>query len=275
MRIDAHVHMMGKECRREKFLENLKEAGMDGAVVFSPSPGNMFGRNGDYRERIERVIEFTKGEEMLIPFFFVDPTEENALKQMQDAVSAGVKGFKIICSHFYPGNEEAMKAYEWIAGQNMPLMFHSGILYDGINVSGKYNRPCEFEPLLGVANLRFSLAHVSWPWTDECIAVYGKFDSYKKREPSGEAASMYLDLTPGTPPSYREGMLTHLMGNNFRVEDTVFWRSDNSVENYDSSYVRKWVERDCEIYRKLGLTEERKNKIYYDNFMAFLNGTGR
>lgn len=34
MRIDAHVHMMGKECRREKFLENLKEAGMDGAVVF-------------------------------------------------------------------------------------------------------------------------------------------------------------------------------------------------------------------------------------------------
>ena len=99
MRIDAHVHMMGKECRREKFLENLKEAGMDGAVVFSPSPGNMFGRNGDYRERIERVIEFTKGEEMLIPFFFVDPTEENALKQMQDAVSAGVKGFKIICSH--------------------------------------------------------------------------------------------------------------------------------------------------------------------------------
>ena len=106
-------------------------------------------------------------------------------------------------------------------------------------------------------------------------AVYGKFDSYKKREPSGEAASMYLDLTPGTPPSYREGMLTHLMGNDFRVEDTVFWGSDNSVENYDSSYVRKWVERDCEIYRKLGLTEERKNKIYYDNFMAFLNGTGR
>ena len=48
-----------------------------------------------------------------------------------------------------------------------------------------------------------------------------------------------------------------------------------TVENYDSSYVRKWVERDCEIYRKLGLTEERKNKIYYDNFMAFLNGTGR
>lgn len=272
MKIDAHVHMMGGECRKDKFLKELKAAGMDSAVIFSPPPGNMFGISGDYRERLEKVIKFTQGEEMLYPFFFVDPTEEDAIWQMKEAKEAGIKGFKIICNHFYPGDERAMEAYRWIALQQMPVMFHSGILYDGINASGKFNRPCEFETLLSIENLSFSLAHVSWPWTDECIAVYGKFDSYKKRVPNGKSASMYLDLTPGTPPSYRENMLTHLVGNDFRVEDTMFWGSDNSAENYNAEYVREWVKRDCTIYEKLGLPAWGMEKIYFDNFMRFMNG---
>ena len=217
-------------------------------------------------------MEFTAGEELLFPFFFLDPTEEDALSQMKDALEAGVKGFKIICTHFYPSDPKVLEACRWAAEKGVPVMFHSGILYDGINVSGKYNRPCEFEALLSVEKLRFSMAHVSWPWTDECIAVYGKFDSYKKREPSGKAASLYLDLTPGTPFTYREGMLTHLLGNDFQVEDILFWGSDNSVENYRPDYVKKWVEKDCGIYRRLGLSEHAMNKIYSDNYLHFLKG---
>lgn len=271
MRIDAHVHMemMGEKPDREEFLKRLKEAGMDGAAVFSPSPS---GNEKDYRKRLERVIGFTKGEELLFPFFFLDPTQEDAHAQMEDALEAGVKGFKIICTHFYPSDPKVLEACRWAAEKGVPVMFHSGILYDGINVSGKYNRPCEFEALLSVEKLRFSMAHVSWPWTDECIAVYGKFDSYKKREPSGKAASLYLDLTPGTPFTYREGMLTHLLGNDFQVEDTMFWGSDNSVENYRPDYVKKWVEKDCEIYHRLGLSEEVVNKVYSGNYLQFLKG---
>ena len=95
MRIDAHVHMgmMGEKPDREEFLKRLKEAGMDGAAVFSPSPS---GNEKDYRKRLERVIGFTKGEELLFPFFFLDPTQEDAHSQMEDALEAGVKGFKII-----------------------------------------------------------------------------------------------------------------------------------------------------------------------------------
>ena len=87
MRIDAHVHMgmMGEKPDREEFLKRLKEAGMDGAAVFSPSPS---GNEKDYRKRLERVIGFTKGEELLFPFFFLDPTQEDAHSQMEDALEA-------------------------------------------------------------------------------------------------------------------------------------------------------------------------------------------
>ncbi len=275
MRIDAHIHMHsdGKGVDREEFAEKLRQAGMDAGVVFSPSPGRMFdGPALTYQERAESVARFTEGLDFLYPFFFLDPTEPDAAAQIDYALSCGARGFKIICSHFYPGDERAMEAYRCIAEKGVPIMFHSGILYDGINVSGNYNRPCGFEPLLSIAGLRFSLAHVSWPWTDECIAVFGKFNAYLQGHPAGQAASMYLDLTPGTPPTYREGMLTHLLCNDFPAKGVMFWGSDNCIENYRPQYVRDWVARDTAIYEKLGLTGEEIERVYRQNFLKFLQG---
>lgn len=275
MRIDAHIHMMtdGSQTDRSDFLDRLHQGGMDAGVIFSPAPGRMFGGSAaDYRERVECVLRFTRDESNLFPFYFLDPTDKDAAQQVEYALSCGIMGFKIICNHFYPGDERAMDTYRCIAEKGAPLMFHSGILYDGINVSGKYNRPCEFEPLLSVSGLRFSMAHVSWPWTDECIAVFGKFSSYLERNPDGKAADMHLDLTPGTPFTYREGMLTHLLENEFPAKGVIFWGSDNSIENYRPSYVQKWVETDTVIYKKLGLTQEEIDCVYGQNFLRFLHG---
>lgn len=272
MRFDAHVHMHGGQANSDELLGRLKEAGFDGAVVFSPAPNGMLGESGTNEQRLEHLLKYTKGKDTLFPFYFIDPTEEDALWQLRNAKEAGAVGYKVICNHFYPGYERAMKVYHWIAENHMPLMFHSGILYDGINVSGKYNRPCEFEPLLSVEGLRFSMAHVSWPWTAECIAVYGKFNSFLERNPGGKAAKLYLDITPGTPPTFRQDTMTHVFGNGFHVEDEVFWGSDNFVEDYNTEYARRIRERDDEIFAKLGLSKELRNDIYYKNFMEFLKG---
>ena len=67
-------------------------------------------------------------------------------------------------------------------------------------------------------------------------------------------------------------MLTHLLGNAFQVEDTMFWGSDNSVENYRPDYVTKWVEKDCEIYHRLGLSEAAVNIVYSCHYLQFLKG---
>ena len=72
---------------------------------------------------------------------------------------------------FIHGIRRQLEVYRWIAEQHMPLMFHSGILYDGINASGKYNRPCEFEPLYLWLVCVFPVAHVHGPGLVECIAV--------------------------------------------------------------------------------------------------------
>ena len=246
MRIDAHVHMTGNESDSSRLMERLEKAGFDGAIVFSPSPNGMLGKSCPNQERLYKLLRYTA------------------------AKTAGVKGYKVICSHFYPSDERAMELYRWIAAQDMPLMFHSGILYDGINISGKYNRPCEFEPLLSIEGLQFSVAHLSWPWVDECIAVYGKFNAFLERNPGGKAAKMYLDITPGTPPTFREGALTHLFGNGFKVEDIVFWGSDNHAEDYDHAYAERIRKRDYEIFEKLGLPQEQQEKIFRDNVREFL-----
>lgn len=270
MRIDAHVHMRGGEKEPDRLMEKLNRAGFDGAVVFSEAPDGMLGRTGTNRERLERLIRYTEKQENLFPFYFIDPTQGDARDQLREAREAGAVGYKIICSHFYPSDERAMEVYRWIAEHDMPLMFHSGILYDGINVSGKYNRPCEFEPLLSIENLRFSIAHLSWPWVDECIAVYGKFNAFLENNPDGKAAKMYLDITPGTPPTFRKEALTHVFGNGFKVEDIVFWGSDNQTVDYQAEYAKKIRERDEEIFEELQISREQQEKIFYQNFMSFL-----
>ncbi|HIS25956.1 MAG TPA: hypothetical protein IAA57_03490 [Candidatus Pullilachnospira intestinigallinarum] len=270
MRIDAHVHMNGEEKDSGKLMKNLERAGFDGAVLFSPSPNALFGKKMSNQERLEHLLQYTRGRDLLYPFYFVDPTEEDAEEQVKAAKEAGVKGYKIICNHFYPGDERAIMIYQWIADHKMPLMFHSGILYDGINVSGKYNRPCEFERLLSIKGLKFSLAHISWPWTGECIAVFGKFNCFKEQNPDGKAASMFLDLTPGTPPTFREDALRHVFGNGFHVDTCTFWGSDNVAEDYNWEYAKQIRERDEEIFGKLGLSQTYQDDIFQGNFRRFL-----
>lgn len=159
--IDVHTHMFGGTGDAKQLVENMNKAGVYAATVFSKAPNGMLGKAGTNQERLEELLQFTEGRENLYPFYFIDPTEDDAIEQLEMAKKAGVKGFKVMCTHYYPGDERAMKCYHWMAEHNMPAMFHSGILYDGINPSGKYNRPCEFEPLLSVNNFRFSLAHLS------------------------------------------------------------------------------------------------------------------
>jgi hypothetical protein len=53
--------------------------------------------------------------------------------------------------------------------------------------------------------LRFSLAHLSWPWVDECIALFGRF-----RAAAGwqlDRCQMWIDTCRGTPDAWREEAL--------------------------------------------------------------------
>ena len=219
-------------------------------------------------ERLDNLFEWVGSGPLLYPFFWVDPFEDDAAEHVHLAVKRGVRGFKVICDSFYPGDERALKVFKAIAATGRPILFHSGILWDG-TTSSAYNRPAAFEALLEVDGLRFALAHASWPWCDELVAVYGKFlNSYSAPRPfSGE---MFIDIAPGTPPIYRREVLTKLFTVGYDTSRNVIFGSDGNTADYNTAWVREWLERDNAIYRELGLSEEALSGIHGENLKCFV-----
>ena len=183
-------------------------------------------------------------------------------------MDAGCAGFKVICETHYPGDERAMPVYQRIADLGKSILFHSGILWDwGDN--GNYNRPCNFECLMGVSNIKFALAHVSWPWTDECLSVYGKFTNLWEH-PSFRNQFMHIDLTPGTPMCYRQDVLNTIHDVDYwGIRDRMLFGSDAFTGTFDGAFVADWAKNDTEMLLKAGYDQETVDKVLYDNAMAF------
>jgi len=280
MRIDCHIHSNIADVDRNDIISRLKAGGFDGGIVFSHSPSRGRGDSPQSEKRIDSVLKICDGHKYLFPFFFIDPTEPDALEQVELARNKGIMGFKVICSQHFPCDERAMPVYQKIAELNKPVMFHSGILYDGRNASGNYNRPCNFEGLLSVDGLRFSLAHVSWPWTDECIAVYGKFSNAlyhsEKNSPAGE---MFIDLTPGTPRSYRKPMYDKLLFTGYNIKKNLLYGIDSSTGSYGSVYAKYTLDYDESVFDEyyatggmfgVKLDDDFKEYLYYKNAIRFI-----
>ena len=267
--LDGHIHIGDPNADRGHFMRSLHSAGFEGALVISPSPASF--RNSadhtDWQSRLNDLECWSLLSPKLYPFFWIDPLEEDAERQI-DTMSDRVAGFKVICNRFYPSDERAMKVFRHIASLNKPILFHSGILWDTMD-SARYNRPGEFECLLEAPGLKFALAHISWPWCDECIAVYGKLLNAHRVRPE-IASEMFIDMTPGTPPIYRREVLTKLFTVGYDVQSNVIFGSDGCVDSYDAEWVGQWIKRDNDIYSELGISEEARKLIFGGNLLRFL-----
>ncbi len=269
MKLDAHVHIWEGPIEKEEFARRLRRGGMDGAVLFSLAPGS-FLRSGKQKTaaRLDNLFSWAESCPNLFPFYRIDPTEEDAKEQVQAACRRGVSGFKIICNHFYPGDRRNLRICRQIAKTARPVLFHSGILWGG-QASSKYNRPAEFEALLEVDGLKFALAHLSWPWSEECIAVYGKFlDAYRSRP--GLSVEMFLDITPGDFSEARRDILRRLFTIGYDVSNNIIYGTDRSANSYDHDCARRWIERDSEVFRELNLSGEQVEAIFSENLRRFL-----
>ncbi|MBI3987203.1 MAG: amidohydrolase family protein [Lentisphaerae bacterium] len=274
MILDGHIHIRALAENRAGFLKELKRAGVGGGLVISLPPPAFpaVAPSAPPLARMNHVLSWCGTSENLYPFYWLDPLEADAADQVAMAVKKGARGFKVICDRFFPGDRRAMEIFGAIARARRPILFHSGILWDG-KVSSRYNRPLEFEALLDVKGLRFCLAHLSWPWCDECIAVYGKFLNAVAGNPavSGE---MFMDITPGTPPVYRREALTRLFTAGYDVEDNVIFGSDSCANRYNAGWVRQWLERDNAVYDELGLARKTREAIVANNLKRFIKGKG-
>lgn len=264
---DMHVHANNTPPSPSDLIEKMNKAGVFGGCVFSNCPKEYGTEGTSFEERLEEVFSWTRGyEDRLFPVLWIHPYEENIMEKVKIAKERGIVAIKIICNNFYIYEEKPMALLQYIADIGLPVIFHSGILWDGKD-SSKYNRPLNFESLITIKNLRFSLGHCSWPWVDECIALYGKFLNGLT---NGNSAEMFFDITPGTPPIYRKELLQKLLTVGYDVPDNIIFGTDSSAECYKPEWAGAWVKRDNEIYDLLGVGDSIKNKIYCDNLLRFL-----
>jgi predicted TIM-barrel fold metal-dependent hydrolase len=277
MIIDCHVHTNPQPQSREELIKQLDIAGIDRIVLLSYSPasfyresteGEIFGKPVTPAFALEQVMEWAVFSDRIIPFFWIDPLDGDAFDQVDKAVAAGVAGFKVISNRFFPGDNRPMQVWEHIAKTNKPILFHSGILY-GNGPWSQYNRPAGFEPLFEIPGLRFALAHVSWPWCDECLAVFGYWQNRKYRGTT--SAEMFIDATPGTPRIYRREVFSKIYTIGYDIEDNLIFGTDCNSK-YRADYAKEILAMDKDAMDNAGVSAEQREKYYSKNTLRFLNG---
>ena len=264
---DMHIHGNDYAPNPEELLKKLEDAGVWGCCVFSNRPDYDVPEEGtSFDERLTEVLNWSKGyEDRIIPVVWINPYEENIIENIRKAVDMGVCGFKMIPTTYYVYEEKVMEVLQEIANLNKPVIFHSGILYNCDSAS-KYNRPLNWEELLNVEGLKFALSHCSWPWTDECYALYGEF-MYNTN--NGSTTEMFLDITPGAPNSYRKEMFRKYFTTGYDVGSNMMYGSDATAGGYSTYFVRSTVDNDLKIFDELGVSKEIRENIYFNNAMRF------
>lgn len=269
--IDMHIHAFNTEINPDALIEKMENIGIYGGCVFSNWPilnNKELGTTFD--ERLKEVLAWCKGyEDRLFPIMWIHPYEEDIIENIHKAVDMGICGFKMICSNYYVYEDKCIEVLKEIAKLDKPVFFHSGILWDA-QVSSSYNRPINWESLLDIEGLRFSMGHCSWPWVDECISMYGKFLEAGNNK---NTAEMFFDITPGTPPIYRKDLLNKLFNTGYDTGDNIMYGSDSSADKYTADFITDCLDRDCSIMDELGVSEEIREKIYYKNLLRFLGKT--
>ena len=269
---DGHIHSVSEKIDPKQLLEQMSSVGISGGTVISPEPESPLGYGSSYEERmrcLEKWAEGTKGK--LFPALWIHPFEKDAVAKVRDAAERGVSAFKIICDCFYVYDEECMTLLREIARLGKPVIFHSGILWDGYD-SSKFNRPLNWECLINIPGLRFSLAHCGWPWCDETVALYGKFLHAYSANPS-VSAEMYLDLTPGTPAVYRQDLINKLYNCGYDTPRNVLFGTDCTANEYNTGWANGWIERDCKIMEELGVGKRLQELYLGENFLRFIGVT--
>ena len=273
-RYDSHVHVFHRGAPEpERFRREVEGAGMTGCCLFSLRPDRRLETEAEPPEpewAMDNVIRWCSASPTFYPFYWIDPTAPNACDLVDLAVSKGIYGFKVIRGSGKPCDGGAMKVYERIASHNKPVTFHTGILWDGKASSDNF-RPANWEPLIEIPKLRFALAHVSWPWCDECIAVYGKLlNAIAAR--GDKVPEMFIDTTPGTPKLFRREVLAKVYTIGYDVLNHVQFGTDCNARLYNAAWSTDWQKTDDAIFDELGLDAKTVDSNYRGSLQRYLFG---
>ena len=276
---DCHVHFQGGESLRE-VIAALDAAQIDRVGALSPNPVADGDRQLDNVEGFSRLIR--EAPDRLIGFCWLNPTLPNTADLAERAITElGYTGIKLIPHHWHPYDEDLVPFWERLSELQVPCIIHTGILW-GYEDSSRFCRPVDFEVLIRYPGIRFALAHIGWPWTDECIAVAGRFaaedisraeissQEHAPKPSSNGKRRMYVDITLGAPRPYRRDALSKALA--VVGDGGLLYGSDCSTPELVDAYQSHLdIDRNL-LSGEIGLGGESISRIMHDNFDAFCRG---
>ena len=190
------------------------------AVVFTVDDEAGIGRERVPNEEVAEVA--ARNSDVLIPFASVDPHKgklgiREARRMIDDY---GVRGFKFHpnTQAFWPNDHAFYPLYEVIAEAGLIALFHSGTTGIGAGMPGgggvhlKYSNPmCIDDVAADFPELRIILAHPSFPWQEEALAI------------AVHKPNVYIDLSGWSPKYFPEILIQYT---NTRLKEKMLFGSD-------------------------------------------------
>lgn len=271
MRIwDCHCHLRGDETGAF-VLQQMDAAGVERVNLFSRYPGR--GQDADdrvSREEVRGAVEHIAAVQSADParifgLIFANPRAEGMVEEIERGLTGlRLRGVKMIPDHWSPCDDLVAPIYAKMQELGKPIQFHSGILY-GFGDSSRFCRPVLYEALVNYPGLRFSLAHIGWPWVDECIAVFGRFRAAVGYQTAG--CQMWIDTCRGTPDAWREEALRKAVPF-CSVQRLMFGVDGSPASMADQAPIH--VRKDLDLLRDvLGLSEEQIQTFFFGACQQF------
>jgi predicted TIM-barrel fold metal-dependent hydrolase len=194
--------------------------------------------------------------DVLIPFGSVDPHRGKlAVRQIRELIEAGVRGFKFHpnTQAFWPNDRDHYPLYEPIAEAGLIALFHSGTTGIGAGMPGgggvrlKYSNPmCVDDVAADFPELRIILAHPSFPWQDEALAV------------AVHKPNVYIDLSGWSPKYFPEILIRYT---NTLLREKMLFGSDYPLITPD-----RWLAD----FEKLPIRDEVRPLVIKENAARLL-----
>ncbi len=252
----------GKAGRHKPTLEEIasyyRERKM-AAVVFTVDAEHATGTGPVPNEEIAEAA--AANADVLIPFASVDPFRGRAgVRQARRLVKDyGVRGFKFHpnIQGFFPNDRPlAYELYEAIEETGTIALFHTGQTGIGAGLPGgggirlKYSNPLYVDDVAAdFPHLKIILAHPSFPWQDEALAV------------ATHKPGVHIDLS-GWSPKYFPPQLVRYA--NSLLKDKVLFGSDYPLLTPD-----RWLAD----FAKLDIKDDVRPRILKDNAARLLGLT--
>ena len=263
MHSDCHVHVRGTEDAK-KVLASMDKNGVERAVLLGRSGKTL----DEQKASNDGLAKLCSAEpKRLVAFARIDPRLagiEGEIKRCREKL--GMAGVKMLPDHWAPCDDFMMPIYKTIESLRMPILFHSGILWGNAD-SSRFCRPALFEPVIHFPKLTIALAHIGWPWTDECIAVCHRFVHLARHE-KRKKPQVFIDTTRGTPPVYRSDAIRKAI-DCCGVAPILFGSDTGGAEDLSNS--AEHARLDAEILNDLGLSDEDIAAILRTNLDRFMS----